>query len=133
MAGLLFNSNKKKNFQPEFNKKWMWARYKKFYIIFRKQNFKIACLLSEYLKHWTLLEKGDKCAWRTTKPIFHPETFPEHIDDEVKLHNYYFEIRVFGNCDKEQVVDLIAEGATPFLMDFVQPNILVSDWLDFLN
>uniref|UniRef100_A0A3B3SIQ5 F-box only protein 6-like n=1 Tax=Paramormyrops kingsleyae TaxID=1676925 RepID=A0A3B3SIQ5_9TELE len=88
-----------------------------FYILSkRRQNLLKNPKADEDFSGWKIISnEGDK--W-----IIEPESsFPDE-----RVQKYF--VTSYGSCIKSQLIDLSEEGYGPYLMDEIQPDIVISDW-----
>nr|XP_023649311.1 F-box only protein 6-like isoform X7 [Paramormyrops kingsleyae] len=88
-----------------------------FYILSkRRQNLLKNPKADEGFSGWKIISnEGDK--W-----IIEPESsFPDK-----RVQKYF--VTSYGSCIKSQLIDLSKEGYGPYLMDEIQPDIVISDW-----
>ncbi|KAJ8688361.1 hypothetical protein QAD02_024156 [Eretmocerus hayati] len=76
------------------------------------------------LKHWNVLENGGD-GWAVEK---RPKSVRPLPKDPVFKGNKSCFVTSFSRCMKEQVINLLDEGFSEYLLDQLQPTIKVSEW-----
>nr|XP_023649297.1 F-box only protein 6-like isoform X2 [Paramormyrops kingsleyae]XP_023649298.1 F-box only protein 6-like isoform X2 [Paramormyrops kingsleyae]XP_023649299.1 F-box only protein 6-like isoform X2 [Paramormyrops kingsleyae]XP_023649300.1 F-box only protein 6-like isoform X2 [Paramormyrops kingsleyae] len=89
-----------------------------FYILSKnRRNLLKNTRADEMFTGWTIMLNGGD-GWKIEDVALN---FP---DEGVKK---YF-VTSYGSCKKSQLIDVVKEGFGPYLMDEIQPDIIISDW-----
>lgn len=72
-------------------------------------------------KHWVILENGGN-GWSAERP---PKGVKPLPNDPVFENKYYCFVASFSKCWKEQVINLVQEGFSEYILDHLQPTIKV--------
>ncbi|XP_058806093.1 F-box only protein 2-like isoform X2 [Phymastichus coffea] len=75
-------------------------------------------------KHWDIIENGGN-GWSVEHPPQGVRALPK---DPVFEDKYNCFVASFGKCWKEQVINLVKEGFSEYMIDHLQPTIQVSEW-----
>ncbi|XP_017889129.1 F-box only protein 44-like [Ceratina calcarata] len=110
-----------------FDKEVSWDVY---YLICKKKPFERNLVKNHSGKygknrHWKIVtEGGDN--WKVEHP---PQGVPPlpHEPDEALFEQFCF-VTSYHRCTKVQIIDLESEGLTPYVLDNLQPPIVVSEW-----
>jgi len=95
-----------------------------FYLICKRKPFERNLVKNhsgeQEMKHWEICNHSN--CWLVENPVWWPEmplTEPIFEGKEICFVTFY-------NCTKRQLVDLVAEGLHPYVLDVLQPPIVVS-------
>ncbi|KAL6436475.1 hypothetical protein ACFW04_004750 [Cataglyphis niger] len=100
-----------------------------FYLISKMKPFERNLLKNhsgeQKMKYWSILSNGGDRWTIENPPVGVPElplTEPIFEEKQICFATSYH------SCTKKQVVNLVAEGIHPYLLDVLQPPIMVSEW-----
>lgn len=96
--------------------------YRNRYVNFNDQDWEIESESVDLRSNWNVIYDGGH-HWAVESPPVGVPPLPQ--DPVFKETNHCF-VTSFGLCWKEQIIDLIKEGASDYLMDKIQPTIKVT-------
>lgn len=98
-----------------------------FYFICKRKPFERNLLKNhsgeQKMKHWEICSNGGD-SWMVEHP---PAGVPEMPLTIFEGKQICF-VTSYHSCTKRQLVDLVAEGLHPYVLDVLQPPIMVSEW-----
>lgn len=108
------------------NKNVPWTQY---YLICKKRPFERNLIKNcsgkhGVARHWKILSEGGN-QWAVENP---PIGVPPLPADPILEGEQFCFATSFNSCTKMQTIDLEKEGLLPFVLDELQPPILVSEW-----